>query len=296
MTQTAQGYYVPAPSHWPITAALGMFLTLGGLAVYLDGHSSLFMYGGVVVLLIMFYGWFSKVIGENEAGTLDDDQVDRSFRQGMAWFIVSEVAFFAAFFGALYYAREFVIPWLGGSGHGATTHAVLWPEFVATWPLIAIPDPAATFGAVKHAAANQAMGAWGLPALNTLILLSSGVTITWAHWGLQKDNRKQLVIGLFLTVALGTLFLALQVTEYVHAYSDLNLKLSSGIYGSTFFMLTGFHGAHVTIGTIMLLAILVRSSKGHFTNRRHFAFEAAAWYWHFVDIVWLLLFVFVYVL
>jgi cytochrome c oxidase subunit 3 len=151
-----------------------------------------------------------------------------------------------------------------------------------------MPNPS-TFS-VPH----EAMEAWGIPALNTMILLSSGATVTWAHWGLKENNRRHLIIGLIATVALGVLFLVLQGYEYMHAYSALNLKLSSGIYGSTFFMLTGFHGFHVTIGAIMLTVILFRSIAGHFTPTHHFAFEAVAWYWHFVDVVWLGLFITVY--
>src|SRR5690606_25907847 len=138
------------------------------------------------------------------------------------------------------------------------------------------------------------MAAWGIPALNTLILLTSGATVTWAHWGLLKENRGQLITGLFLTVALGIMFLGFQAYEYVHAYTELGLTLGTGIYGSTFFMLTGFHGFHVTVGTIMLMVILGRAIKGHFSPHNHFGFEAVAWYWHFVDVVWLGLFIFVY--
>ena len=138
------------------------------------------------------------------------------------------------------------------------------------------------------------MEAWGLPTLNTLILLTSGVTVTWAHWALKKMNRSQLILGLLLTVVLGITFLCLQAFEYGHAYEELGLSLDSGIYGTTFFMLTGFHGAHVTLGTIMLMVILVRAIKGHFSPHNHFAFEGVAWYWHFVDVVWLFLYIFVY--
>jgi cytochrome c oxidase subunit 3 len=140
------------------------------------------------------------------------------------------------------------------------------------------------------------MGAFGLPLLNTLILLTSGVTCTWAHHGLLAKNRSQLIKGLAATVSLGFLFVAFQALEYQEAYHDMGLTLGSGIYGSTFFMLTGFHGAHVCIGAIMLTVVLFRSWKGHFTPENHFVFEAAAWYWHFVDVVWLGLFVFVYLL
>ncbi len=138
------------------------------------------------------------------------------------------------------------------------------------------------------------MDAWGIPALNTLLLLSSGVTVTWAHWGLLKNNRLQLIWGLVMTIALGISFLCFQIYEYSHAMSELNLKLSMGAYGATFFMLTGFHGFHVTVGTIMLIVILFRSVAGHFKPEHHFGFEGVAWYWHFVDVVWLLLFVLVY--
>ena len=136
--------------------------------------------------------------------------------------------------------------------------------------------------------------AFGIPFINTVILVSSGGTVTLAHWALKKNERGKLVWWLFATVALGLLFLALQAYEFAHAYADLNLTLGSGVYGSTFFMLTGFHGLHVTIGAIMLLVMLIRSMRGHFTPEHHFAFEAAAWYWHFVDVVWIGLFIFVY--
>jgi cytochrome c oxidase subunit 3 len=198
----------------------------------------------------------------------------------MGWFIFSEVMFFAAFFGTLFYMRVLSVPWLGEGDTGA----LLWPNFQSGWP-VAGPGLTQPF---------TPMGAWGIPAINTLILLSSGATVTWAHWGLKKGNRSQLNLGLFLTIALGCLFLGLQAYEYVHAYHALGLKLTTGAYGATFFMLTGFHGFHVTIGTIMLIVIFLRSLNGHFTAKHHFAFEGVSWYWHFVDVVWLLLFVLVY--
>jgi cytochrome c oxidase subunit 3 len=261
-----------------------MFTLLAGFAHYLNDGSSLFMYAGAVVLLIMLFGWFGTVIRESEAGKYND-QVDMSFRWSMGWFIFSEVMFFAAFFGALFYARMYSVPWLGGAGHNAMTNELLWPAFDAMWP---------TNGPGEAGGDFTTMGAWGIPAINTLILLTSGVTVTWAHWGLKKGNRNQLILGLLATVVLGFIFLGLQAYEYIHAYNDLNLKLTSGMYGATFFMLTGFHGLHVTLGATMLLIILLRSIKGHFTAEHHFAFEAVAWYWHFVDVVWLGLFVFVY--
>jgi cytochrome c oxidase subunit 3 len=194
--------------------------------------------------------------------------------------------FFGAFFGALFYARALSVPWLGGDGHGALTNYFLWPHFSAAWPT---NGPAAVGGAFPT------VSPWGIPLLNTLLLLSSGVTITIAHHALRAGNRKQLLIFLALTVLLGATFLGYQAHEYAEAYSH-NLTLGSGVYGSTFFMLTGFHGLHVTLGAIMLTVIWFRCAKGHFTKDNHFGFEAVAWYWHFVDVVWLGLFLFVYVL
>ena len=284
MSTANGGYYLPEPSHWPIVGSIGMFTTLGGFAHFLNGGSSVFMMAGAVILLVMLFGWFGTVIRESEAGKYNE-QVDMSFRWSMGWFIFSEVMFFAAFFGTLFYARIYSIPWLGGAGSGAMTNELLWPAFDAMWPTNGPGDVGGEF---------QTMGPWGIPAINTLILLSSGVTVTWAHWGLKLGKRGQLILGLLATVALGFIFLGLQAYEYIHAYDDLNLKLTSGMYGTTFFMLTGFHGLHVTLGATMLLIILLRAMKGHFSAEHHFAFEAVAWYWHFVDVVWLGLFVFVY--
>ena len=284
MSSSTGGYYLPAPSHWPIVGSVGMFLMLFGFASFLHGGTSLTMIAGAVIIIVMLFGWFGTVINESLSGKYNA-QVDTSFRMGMGWFIFSEVMFFAAFFGALFYARMWAIPWLGGSSNNVMTNELLWPTFEAVWP---------TNGPGNVGGDFQTMGAWGIPAINTLILLTSGVTITWAHWGLKKEDRTQLILGLMATVALGFVFIGLQMYEYYHAYHELNLKLTSGMYGSTFFMLTGFHGLHVTLGATMLLVILIRSMKGHFTNENHFAFEAVAWYWHFVDVVWLGLFVFVY--
>jgi cytochrome c oxidase subunit 3 len=211
-----------------------------------------------------------------------------SFRWGMSWFIFSEVMFFAAFFGALFYARMYSVPWLDGGSNNDATAQYLWPDFEAAWPLLTLPL------GDKFAQAKEVIGPWGLPAINTAILLASGWTVTLAHWALKRKDRDWLVYWLFATVALGFGFVFLQGVEYVHAYQDLNLRLDSGIYGSTFFMLTGFHGFHVTMGATMLLIIMIRCAKGHFSPENHFAFEAVAWYWHFVDVVWLGLFIFVY--
>jgi cytochrome c oxidase subunit 3 len=284
MSSSNGGYYLPEPSHWPIVGSVGMFLMLGGFANFLHGGTWIVMAAGAAVIIFMLFGWFGTVISESQAGKYNS-QVDMSFRMGMGWFIFSEVMFFAAFFGALFYARVFSVPWLGGASNNVMTNELLWPAFEAVWP---------TNGPGAVGGDYTAMGPWGIPAINTLILLSSGVTVTWSHWGLKKADRTQLILGLMATVALGFLFLGLQAYEYIHAYSELNLTLESGMYGTTFFMLTGFHGLHVTLGATMLFIILLRAMKGHFTEENHFAFEAVAWYWHFVDVVWLGLFVFVY--
>jgi cytochrome c oxidase subunit 3 len=284
-TQT-QGYYVPHGSNWPILGAIGLFLLMFGFASALNGHGfgPVIAWTGVAVVLVMIVGWFGTVIGESES-QIYNRQVDRSFRMGMTWFIISEVMFFAGFFGALFYARQMVVPWLGGESNNFFTNLLLHPGFEATWP---------TNGPGNVGGAFEAMPPLGLPAINTAILLTSGVTITIAHHALKDGKRGLLSLGLFATFALGFLFVGLQAYEYYHAYHEMNLTLGTGIYGSTFFMLTGFHGAHVTLGAIMLVVIFARSLKGHFTPTHHFGFEAVAWYWHFVDVVWLGLYIFVY--
>ena len=286
MAHAEGSYYIPHGSHWPIVGSIGLTTLLVGFSMFLNEApvGSYLMMGGVAITLFMIFGWFGTVIKESESGVFNE-QVDRSFRWGMFWFIFSEVMFFAAFFGALYYTRELAVPWLGGAGSELSTNTLLWSGFDATWPT---NGPGAVGGHF------EAMPAWGIPAINTLILLTSGATLTWAHWGLKENKRNHLILGLLVTVLLGAIFLFLQMSEYGEAYHELNLKLTSGVYGSTFFMLTGFHGMHVTIGAIMLTVMLIRSLKGHFSEKHHFAFEAAAWYWHFVDVVWLGLFIFVY--
>ena len=285
---THGGYYVPQPSHWPLVGSIALTTILTGAANWMhhEWYGPYVFSLGFFILIAMFLGWFGQVVYENQKGHYNL-QVDKSFRWGMCWFIFSEVCFFGGFFGALFMSRYIIVPELGGEIY-PTTHQTLWPSFKAAWPLLTNPDNSAFVGA------RQAMGAWGLAAINTAILLTSGVTITWAHWALKLKKRVQLNIGLACTIGLGLLFLGLQAHEYMDAYSEMDLTLASGMYGTTFFMLTGFHGLHVTIGTIMLIVILVRCMAGHFTPERHFAFEAVAWYWHFVDVVWLFLFVFVY--
>jgi len=279
-------YYVPHGSPWPIVGSVALFTTVGGAALVLD-HSSIgwgVFIAGLALVATMFAGWFHAVIGESVSGFYND-AVDRSFRMGMMWFIFSEVMFFAAFFGALWYARQFSIPWLGGEGVKLSTHWALWKDFEPAWP---------SNGPQHLGGKFEVIPAFSLPAINTAILLTSGVTITIAHHALRAGNRTVLNIFLALTFLLGFLFVYLQANEYHEAYTELNLKLSTGIYGSTFFMLTGFHGFHVTVGAIMLTVIWFRCLRGHFSPKHHFAFEAVAWYWHFVDVVWLGLFIFVY--
>jgi cytochrome c oxidase subunit III len=273
-------YFVPDPSGWPLTGSLALGLLGFGAAFAVNRMTSgyVLLALGFAVLIYMLFGWFGQVVRESESGKYNK-QVDVSFRWAMGWFIFSEVMFFAVFFGALYYMRILSVPWLG-----EIDQKLLWPDFTPTWP-VAGPGLTEKFTTV---------GAWGIPALNTLLLLMSGVTLTLAHWALKKAHRGALVGWMFATVALGIVFLGFQVYEYGHAYSDLNLKMSSGAYGATFYMLTGFHGFHVTVGTIMLIVILARCMAGHFTPEKHFGFEGVAWYWHFVDVVWLFLFIFVY--
>jgi len=292
-TKEYESYYVPAQSHWPIVGAVALFLIAIGAGNYVSqmnsedgGYGGYILLAGIALVIYMLYGWFNNVINESMSGKYSH-QMDNSFRQGMSWFIFSEVMFFAAFFGALLYARTLSIPWLGGADNNAMTAAVLWPEFTATWPLLKTPDGTTT----------TAMGWYGLPLLNTVLLLTSSITAHFAHVALEQDKRPQLKVWLGITVLLGLAFLYFQVLEYSHGYSEeMRLFLDSGIYGNTFYMLTGFHGMHVTLGTVMLIVMFVRVLKGHFTPKNHFAFQAASWYWHFVDVVWVLLFVFVYIL
>src|SRR5262245_12119060 len=278
-------YYIPEPSRLAFFGSVTLFVLMFGAASFLNEWTGAWsLIPGFLLLAILFFSWFSTVIDENERGIFNL-QVDRSFRMGMMWFIFSEVMFFSAFFGALFYARQFSVPWLGGEGAKIFTNLLLWKDYSVAWP---------TNGPAHVGGDYEIIPAFGVPALNTLILLSSGVTVTIAHHALRSGHRGRLALFLFLTFALGFTFVGLQAHEYHEAYTHLNLKLSTGVYGSTFFMLTGFHGLHVTIGAIMLTVIWVRCLRGHFTPTRHFAFEGVAWYWHFVDVVWLGLFIFVY--
>jgi cytochrome c oxidase subunit 3 len=286
MAHAENSYYVPNRTTWPFTGSIALFIFMIGASMWLNGASvgPYILAMGFALLIYMVFRWFGEVIGESEGGVYNAD-VDTSFRMGMGWFIFSEVMFFAAFFSTLFYARGISVPWLGGDSNNFFSNAILWTDWAATWPTNGPGDIGGKF---------ESMGPWGIPALNTALLLTSGVTLTVAHHAIQAGHRGTLNLFLALTFILGFIFMGFQAYEYMHAYQELNLTLESGIYGTTFYLLTGFHGLHVTLGAIMLLVIWIRCLRGHFTAKNHFAFEAVAWYWHFVDVVWLFLFVFVY--
>ncbi|MDO6563868.1 cytochrome c oxidase subunit 3 [Amphritea sp. 1_MG-2023] len=291
-----QTYYVPAQSRWPIFASIALFLMAYGAGALMNALSAKsdtalglsLLIGGLLCMGLIMTGWFSHVIDESRRG-LYSVQMDRSFRWGMSWFIFSEIMFFAAFFGALFYVRNLSVPWLGGEGEKGVAN-MLWQGFEASWPLMKTPDMAAYPGP------SGVIDPLHLPLINTLLLLSSSVTVTLAHYRLKQNRRPQVVLWLALTIVLGSVFIVFQTMEYAEAYQTLGLTLQAGIYGATFFILTGFHGVHVTLGTLMLMVILLRVIRGHFSPDNHFGFEAVTWYWHFVDVVWLGLFLFVYLM
>jgi len=291
MSSTSHGttpyYYVPEPSPFPALASLGLFFVILGATFWVNdiawGKYSLL--AGMVIWLVILFKWFSAAVSESESG-LYGRKIDLSFRWSMSWFIFSEVMFFGAFFSALWWARAHSVPMLG-----SLDNALLWPDFKAVWPSVAAGVTASPAGIIEP---FQTMTPFWLPTINTALLLSSGVTLTIAHHALIANQRAKTITFMWLTVALGLVFLFVQGYEYFHAYNDLNLKLTSGMYGSTFYMLTGFHGFHVFLGMLMLLFITLRLQKGHFTPEKHFGFEGAAWYWHFVDVVWLGLYILVY--
>lgn len=292
---SSSNYYVPEQSKWPILASIAMGLLAYGAAMTMNSMSAeresigpYILGSGFLVLFYVVFGWFKDQIRE-EAEGLHNAQMDRSYRQGMMWFIFSEVMFFAAFFGALFYVRNFSIPWLGGEGEKGVAN-MLWQGFEATWPLLVTPDPK------QFPGAEAVFDPWHLPLLNTAILITSSVTLTLAHHALKDGKRRALEGWLGLTILLAVIFLYFQAVEYHEAYAELGLTLQAGIYGSTFFMLTGFHGFHVLLGTTMLFVMLLRCFDGAFSKENHFAFEAVAWYWHFVDVVWVGLYIFVYIL
>jgi cytochrome c oxidase subunit 3 len=291
MSSTTHGstpyYYVPGPSRHPVMAAIGLFFVILGAGQWINGAgwAKYALMLGLVWWLVVLFQWFREAIAESESGQYGH-KIEISYRWSMTWFIFSEVMFFGAFFTALWWARMHSVPALG-----SLANAVLWPDFSAIWPSMAAGATASPAGIVEP---FQTMGPWPLPTINTALLLTSGVTLTVAHHALRDGNRSRTIAFMWATVLLGLTFLFVQGYEYYHAYHELNLKLTSGVYGSTFFMLTGFHGFHVFVGMLMLFFITLRLQKGHFTADKHFGFEGAAWYWHFVDVVWLGLYILVY--
>ncbi len=291
MSNTAPGttphYFVPAPSRHPVMASIGLLFIMFGAGQWINGAdwAKWLLFFGFLWLFFVLYQWFREAIGESE-GNLYGHKIDLSFRWSMSWFIFSEVMFFGAFFTALWWMRSHSVPALGG-----LDNALLWPDFKAVWPSVAPGTTASPGGIIEP---FQTMTPFWLPTINTALLLTSGVTLTIAHHLLRDGKRGPTIMWMWITVALGATFVSVQAYEYYYAYSSLNLKLSSGAYGSTFYMLTGFHGFHVLIGMLMLLFITLRLMKGHFTADKHFGFEGAAWYWHFVDVVWLGLYTLVY--
>lgn len=306
-----QSYYVPEQSKFPFLATLGLVAAILGTGFTLNSHT--FDAGaknpaewllpiGFVFFILVLWNWFAATIRENLAG-LNSEQLKKSYVLGMQWFIFSEVMFFFAFFFALAYVRNLAVPWLGGEGdHGLANQ--LWEGFQASWPVMQTPQDAVKAAGVQQLVASgtfkgpEEVVSWsGVPLLNTILLISSSVTVHFAHTALKANNRKLLTLWLAVTLILGFAFVGFQAFEYHHAYTELGLTLASGIYGSTFFLLTGFHGFHVCMGAVMLTVMFLRATtKGHFTPEDHFGFEAASWYWHFVDVVWVCLFLFVYIL
>ena len=280
-------YFVPGPSSRPVMSSIGLFFVILGASQWVNGvgWGAWSLAFGMLFWLVTLFQWFRDSIRESEGG-LYGRKIDLSYRWSMSWFIFSEVMFFGAFFTALWWARSHSIPTLG-----SLDNALLWPDFKAVWPSLAAGATASPADIVEP---FTTMTPFWLPTINTALLLTSGVTLTIAHHAMRENHRGRTIAFMWMTVVLGIVFLAVQGYEYFHAYSDLNLKMSSGVYGSTFYMLTGFHGFHVLVGMLMLLFITLRLQKGHFTADKHFGFEGAAWYWHFVDVVWLSLYLLVY--
>jgi cytochrome c oxidase subunit 3 len=269
-------YHLVEPSAWPVIGAFGAFsLALGAVLYFISrkaGDPQLwYLVPGTLIVLVTMIGWWRDVIREAEHEGHHTAVVQLHLRYGMILFIISEVMFFVAWFWAYFDVALFP----------ADAAQVARTELTGGhWPPVATGD-----GRFEHV-----FDPWDLPFLNTLILLASGTTVTWAHHSLIENDRNGLIWGLILTVVLGILFTICQVFEYSHA----GFQFAGHIYGSTFYMATGFHGFHVIVGTIFLSVILFRAISGHFTPTHHFGFEAAAWYWHFVDVVWLFLFVSIY--
>jgi cytochrome c oxidase subunit 3 len=251
-------YHLVDPSPWPFVGSLGAFLMTGGMVMNFYGKGPWVSILGLAIVLYTMIVWWRDVIAESK-GSFHTPVVQLGLRYGMVMFIASEVMFFVAWFWA--YFHNFF-------------------------------DPPAQIGGVWPPQGIETFNPWQVPLINTLVLLTSGTTVTWAHHAIQTGDRKGVIQGLTITVILGLCFSALQALEYSHAA----FAFAGNIYGATFFMATGFHGFHVIIGTIFLLVCLLRARAGDFTPAKHFGFEAAAWYWHFVDVVWLFLFLCIYVL
>ncbi|MBM4222749.1 MAG: cytochrome c oxidase subunit 3 [Gammaproteobacteria bacterium] len=291
--QESSGYYVPHSSWWPFATSIILGLTMAGFAEMLHGHM---WFGALLSASSFFIGvyvigrWFKDVVTESLA-KLYNQKMYQTFRMGMIWFIFSECCFFAGLLAALIYIRLVSVPMLGGAeGYHISTREFLYPEFQAQWPLLDNPVNTSFHPPIAG------VGPWGWPLINTAILLISALTLTFAHHFLLKGKNKITAFFIFLTSLLGSIFLVGQAIEYLHAYEALKLTLGSGVYASIFYFITGFHGLHVLIGTIFLFIIGIRLLKNHFTTESHFAFEAAAWYWHFVDMVWWCVFVMIYCL
>ncbi len=266
-------YHLVEPSPWPFVGSMSALILAIGAIVWMHGGTKVVALIGLALVLYTMFMWWRDVIIESRKGD-HTPVVSLHLRYGMLLFIASEVMFFVAWFWAYFDASLFA-----GEAHQVARVAATG----GVWP----PAP--------EGAATKIFDPWHLPLINTLILLTSGTTVTWAHHALLNNDRKGLINGLLLTVILGLLFTSLQAYEYMHAAFAFNRANGGNIYGSTFFMATGFHGFHVIVGTIFLIVCLFRAIKGHFTPEKHFGFEAAAWYWHFVDVVWLFLFACIYV-
>lgn len=255
--QPEHPYHLVNPSPWPFGASAAAFLTAWGAVIYFhDREQPWLMIAGLALVVLVAGLWWRDVLREAIVEHAHTDVVRHGLRMGMVLFIVSEVAFFAAFFWAFFHAALGVNP------------------SISVWPPEGI----------------ETLSAWGLPFLNTLILLASGLTVNYAHHGVRENDRGAITRGLALTVILGAVFLTLQIVEY----GEAAFAFTDGVYPSVFYMATGFHGFHVFVGVVFLTVTLIRSMKGHFSAHHHVGFEAAAWYWHFVDVVWIFLFVWVY--
>jgi cytochrome c oxidase subunit III len=309
-------YYVPEQSKLPIVTAIGIGFSVYGASSAIDAikqqesanWSVLII--GLVIIACALYVWFREAISENKQ-SLHNAKMKGSYRIAMQWFIFSEVMFFAAFFGALFYIKYLSMPWIAGEGEGGRMNGLIWNGFENIWPSIwsgidalthvaTIPQEAV--GISNQPIANNGVftradhigSPFKLPLINTLLLISSSFTVHWAHHAIKHDKLGLFKRWMVATLLLGVVFIGVQAFEYYEAYVHMGLTLKSGVYGSTFFMLTGFHGFHVCMGAFILCIQMIRGWKGQFSSEDHFGFEAGSWYWHFVDVVWIFLFLVVY--